>query len=108
MGSVAEQQEAASVISARAFRAIGTFVVGGAVVLAVLTVMFAPIHRDQLIALGLLAAVVLANELARQKLYGDNFSSPSTIAGLAAGVLFGLPALAFLEAACMLIADITP
>jgi putative nucleotidyltransferase with HDIG domain len=105
-GSVAEQQEPAPVISARAFRAIGAFVVGGAIVLGAGALMFAPIHRDQLLALGLLSAVVLANELARQKLYGDNFSSPSTIAALAAGVLFGFPALAVLEAATTLIGDI--
>jgi putative nucleotidyltransferase with HDIG domain len=104
---VSELQETTPTIGPRAFRAIATLVVAGAVVLGVLTLLMAPIHSHQIVALGLLSAVVLSNDLARQKLYGDNFSSPSTIAALAAGVLFGLVALAFLEAACTLIGDIT-
>jgi putative nucleotidyltransferase with HDIG domain len=101
-----EESVSASSISPRAFRIIGLLVIGGAIATCLGTLAFTAIRTVDLWSLAVIALLTLANELARMKLYGDNSSSQGTILAIAAGVLFGLPFLALMEAISLLAGDI--
>jgi putative nucleotidyltransferase with HDIG domain len=91
----------------RGFEIMAYSVMVAAIVTSVLTLALAPLKTDQLTSLALLGALLVLSDLARQNFYGDNFSSPGTVAVLAVGGLVGLPAVVLLEAITSLVGDAT-
>ena len=108
----AEAHTAAEVVEAtppkpgmRAFRAMGVCVMALAVVVSILTLVFAPLEIDQLAAFAILGGMLLLSDLSQQSVYGDNFASPGSVPVMAAGAIVGLPAVVLLEALASLVGD---